>query len=173
MNLVENNMLGRSRLLLIWRRYCIVKSALAAFASMNLLSIETCLSNRDVSHSKPAEVYHDRSTEMLSRVGVMHIIWPKPCDMYPLGYSGYIDTVKRAPLTLTLLVYWCTQLKSFLQVVWTNTLSCFSQTSFGLVEYRPSNWHLYPGTDCSWVQWLQLSTWLIRNSKVVSPQQKE
>jgi len=74
---------------------------------------------------------------------------------------------------LTISVYWCIRLKSFLQNVWTNTLLFCSQTSFGLVEYSPSNQHVKPRTDCPQVRWLQVSTCLMRNCKVVSPQQKE
>jgi len=62
---------------------------------------------------------------------------------------------------------------SFLREVWRHTLSCCSQTSFGLVEYRPIICHVWSWIDWPNAQWLQVSTWLIRNSQIVSPQLKE
>jgi hypothetical protein len=57
MNLVENNPLGRVVALSIWESYCVIKSAAAAFASMNLLS--RGLFNQDEYHLYPAKGIHD------------------------------------------------------------------------------------------------------------------
>jgi hypothetical protein len=57
MNLVENNPLGRVVSLSIWQSYCIIKSAAAAYASMNPLT--QWLINRDEYHPYPTKGTRD------------------------------------------------------------------------------------------------------------------
>jgi hypothetical protein len=57
MDLVENEPLGRVVALSIWQSYCIIKSAAAAYASMNPLTRR--LINRDEYHSYPAKGNRD------------------------------------------------------------------------------------------------------------------
>jgi hypothetical protein len=57
MNLVENDPLGRVVALSIWQSHCIIKSAAAVYASMNLLS--RSLLNRDEYHLYPAKGFRD------------------------------------------------------------------------------------------------------------------
>jgi hypothetical protein len=56
-NLVENNTLGWVVALSIWQCYCIIKSAAAVNASMNLLSLN--LSNQVESHTNPNNGFRD------------------------------------------------------------------------------------------------------------------
>ena len=59
------------------------------------------------------------------------------------------------------------------KILWTNTLLCWSSDTLWTQEYYLTNWQVYPRTDCPRVQRLQVLTCAIRNSKVVSPKQKE
>jgi hypothetical protein len=103
MNLVENNTLGRSKLLLIWQYCCIIKSAAYYFRhmlSMNLLCNWHIQSRRAWWITPLQVIMTVNSFEMPRKI--LYI----PCDsrvhrdMYPHGYpSSTVDTVKGKPLT--------------------------------------------------------------------------
>jgi len=111
MNLVENNTLSRCIPHSIWQCYCIIKSAAAAYASMNPLSLS--LSNRDESHSNRAKAY--RYWKFWRYLGQAFCMLDNPeiADKYPsLVFSGYIDSLKGEPLTVWFIFMNCCQVSN-------------------------------------------------------------